>query len=146
MTTDEIRAAEHDIARVLVRYATSIDRRDWDRFRTCFTDDIEAVYDGIDTWHDVDAITAFMDAVHFGMGETLHRITNIDVDVAPDAATATATAYVDAVVLTEDGTEGVNTLGRYEDELVRTDDGWRIARRHFFPVRFSVIGAEPTAE
>ena len=56
----DFRADKQDIAEVLVRYATGIDRRDWELFRTCFTHDVLAEYDGIDTWTDVDAITAFM--------------------------------------------------------------------------------------
>ena len=38
------RDAEQDIAEVIVRYATGIDTRDWDLFRTCFTDDVQADY------------------------------------------------------------------------------------------------------
>lgn len=129
---------EHDIAKVLVAYAASIDGRDWDRFRTCFTPDVEAVYDGVDTWRDVEAITAFMVDAHAGLGATLHRLSNMDIAVEGDRATAHT--YVDAVILTPDGQGGVQTLGTYDDELVRTGEGWRIARRHFVGIRFDVIG------
>ena len=50
----EVRAAVTD---VLVRYASGIDRRDWDLFRTCFTDDCEADYGEIGVWHGADVIT-----------------------------------------------------------------------------------------
>ena len=40
----EVRA---DVADVLVRYATGIDRRDWELFRTCFTEDCDADYGDI---------------------------------------------------------------------------------------------------
>ena len=49
--TDLDRAARGDIAEVLVRYATGIDRRDWTLFRTCFTDDCDADYGDIGTLH-----------------------------------------------------------------------------------------------
>ena len=130
---------EHDIAKVLVAYAASIDGRDWDRFRTCFTADVEAVYDGVGTWHDVEAIAAFMVEAHVGMGPTLHRLSNLD--IAVDGDRASARSYVDAVVLAPDGELGIQTLGTYDDDLIRTDDGWRIARRHFMAVRFDVIGS-----
>ncbi len=61
------------------RYATGIDRRDWDLFRTCFTDDCEADYGEIGLWHGVDEITEWMRVVHDACGHTLHRITNIAV-------------------------------------------------------------------
>lgn len=132
------RMDQHDIAEVLIRYASGIDRRDWSRFRTCFTDDVAASYDGIGSWAGVDEITDFMIDAHLGLGSTLHRITNIDIDI--DGDTASSRAYVDAVILTLDGSTGVNTLGYYDDELVRTTDGWRIARRTFVAVRTDAIG------
>jgi SnoaL-like domain len=65
--------ARLDIADVLVRYASGIDRCDWALFRSCFTDDCDADYD---------------------------------------------------------------------DELVRTEDGWRIRRRRFTPVLLQPVGPE----
>jgi len=44
-----------DIADILVRYATGIDRRDWALFRTCLTDDCDADYGDIGVWHGADA-------------------------------------------------------------------------------------------
>lgn len=140
MSADEPaqRADRQDVAEVLVRYASGIDQRDWDRFRTCFTDEVVADYQDIAVWHGVDEITAFMEAAHAGMGHTMHRITNIDVVV--DGDRATARSYVDAVLLDLDGTSGFNPVGFYDDELVRTADGWRIARRRFTMVRAGTIG------
>jgi hypothetical protein len=37
--------------------------------------------------------------------------------------------YVDAVVMLADNNFGVNGVGYYDDEVVRTAAGWRIARR-----------------
>jgi 3-phenylpropionate/cinnamic acid dioxygenase small subunit len=134
---DDERAAEHDIANVLVRYATGIDRRDWELFRTCFTVDVVAEYDGIGTWHGVEEITEFMRTVHAGMGHTMHRVGNLAISV--DGDRATARSYVDALLMAADGNSGVNAVGFYDDELVRAVDGWRIARRHFTTVRTRVV-------
>lgn len=123
-----------DIADVLVRYATGIDRRDWQLFRTCFTDDVVAEYEGIETWTGVEAITSFMARAHGPMGHTMHRISNPAINVEGDAATARS--YVDAVLMDAEGRQGHNALGFYDDELVRTPDGWRIAHRRFTPVAF----------
>ena len=89
------RDARQEIADVLVRYATGIDTRDWDLFRTCFTPDCLAEYADIGTWEGVDAITAFMTDSHAGMGPTLHRITNQAISAEVDGATARS--YVDAI-------------------------------------------------
>ena len=129
MTAASDRDAKQDIAEVLVRYTTGIDRRDWDLFRTCFTDDVRADYGDIGSWQDVDGITGDMVTSHAGMGPTLHRLSNIAVTVDGDAAEARS--YVDAVIMAPDGGSGVNAMGVYHDGLRRTGDGWRIAERRF---------------
>lgn len=132
------RADEQDIAEVLVRYATGIDRRDWSAFRACFTDDVLAEYEGIATWEGVDAITEAMTTSHADMGHTMHRISNIAIDL--DGDIATARCYVDAVLMAADGQSGLNPRGFYDDDLVRTPDGWRIAHRRYTMVHFGTIG------
>jgi 3-phenylpropionate/cinnamic acid dioxygenase small subunit len=136
--SDSDRAATQDIAEVLVRYATGIDRRDWDLFRTCFTADVRADYADIGTWDSADEITDFMVTAHAGMGHTMHRISNIAVTVDRDRAIARC--YVDGMLMTPDGQSGFNPHGWYDDELVQTPDGWRIARRIFTMVHVRTIG------
>ncbi|MDH6244303.1 nuclear transport factor 2 family protein [Mycobacterium sp. OTB74] len=126
-----------DIAEVLIRYATGIDRRDWPLFRTVFTADCVLDYGEIGTWNGVDAVTEFMDQTHAMAGHTMHRLTNHA--VAIDGDIATARTYVDALIMMADNNSGVNAVGFYDDELVRTADGWRIARRRFTPVRVSTV-------
>lgn len=132
------RAAKQDITEVLVRYATGIDTRDWALFRTCFTDDVLAEYGGIGTWNGVDAITDSMTTSHADMGHTLHRLSNLAIDV--DGDTATARSYVDAVLMAPDGQTGLNARGFYDDQLVSTSDGWRIRHRRYTMVHFDTIG------
>lgn len=131
--------AKQRISEVLVGYSTGIDRRDWDLFRSCFTEDCHAEYEGIGTWHGVEKITEFMIGSHADMGHTMHRLTNMAITV--DGDTARARTYVDAVLMASDGLTGLNAVGFYDDDLVRTDDGWRIARRRFTTVHFQPLGA-----
>lgn len=125
----EVHAA---VAEVLVRYATGIDRRDWELFRSCFTDDCEADYGDIGVWHGAVAITEWMRDTHAPCGHTLHRITN-EV-VAPHERGVSSRSYVDAVILGPDNTTGAQAIGYYDDVLVRGADGWKIARRRFTQV------------
>jgi 3-phenylpropionate/cinnamic acid dioxygenase small subunit len=125
-----------DIADVLVRYATGIDTKDWPLFRTCFSDDVHADYGDIAVWDGVDAITDWMAATHRDMPATNHMITNVAIDVAEAGDTAHASSYVHAVlVVTPDRAHSVDAVGRYDDELVRTVDGWRIRQRTFTMTR-----------
>jgi 3-phenylpropionate/cinnamic acid dioxygenase small subunit len=123
------REVRQDVADVLVRYATGIDRRDWAEFRTCFTDDCVADYGDIGVWHGADAITEWMEQAHAGCGHTMHRITNPA--VSPSGDGVAARSYVDAIVMAPDNRTGTRAVGYYDDELVHTDDGWKIARRRF---------------
>lgn len=130
------REDRQDITDVLVRYATGIDRRDWPLFRTVFTEDCVLDYGQIGRWDGVDAVTDFMEQTHAAAGHTLHRMSNHAVKV--DGDSAQARTYVDAYVMAADNASGVNAVGFYDDDLVRTDEGWRIASRIFTTVR--VVG------
>jgi 3-phenylpropionate/cinnamic acid dioxygenase small subunit len=135
------RAAKQDIAEVLVGYATGIDRRDWDLFRSCFASDCLAEYEGIGTWESADALTDFMVSAHAGMGHTMHRLSNITIAVhgEGDVGRAVARSSVDAILMAADGQSGLNPIGFYDDELVRTPDGWRITHRTFTMVTFRTL-------
>jgi 3-phenylpropionate/cinnamic acid dioxygenase small subunit len=134
----DVRADRHDIGEVLVRYTTGIDRRDWALLKTCFTDDAVAEYQDVGTWNDADALVAFMEEAHAAMGHSMHRVSNFAIEV--DGDTATARCYVDSLNLTPDGQSGIQTVGFYDDDLVRTADGWRISRRAFTPVLYQAVG------
>jgi 3-phenylpropionate/cinnamic acid dioxygenase small subunit len=122
-------ADREQIADVLIRYATGIDFKDWALLRTCWTEDVDVDYGEVGKYSGADVITALMEQLHNAMGPTYHRLTNIAIAVAGDRATARS--YVHAVLqaIPDDGASWVEALGHYDDELVRTSDGWRIARR-----------------
>jgi 3-phenylpropionate/cinnamic acid dioxygenase small subunit len=124
------RRARQDIADVLVRYASGIDRRKWGLFRSCFADGCEADYGDIGTWNDAEEFTTFMRKMHEPLGSTLHRITNETVELQGEDE-ATARSYVDALVMGPDNGSAYRIAGYYDDELVRDGDGWKITRRRF---------------
>jgi len=118
-----------EIRAVLDRYAAGIDRRDWDRFASCFTEDCHVDYgrNGVYTARGP-FVKAFEQMHQPPVGATLHRVTNHDIVV--DGDSATATSYFDAALKVEHkGFQLLHAIGTYTDELRRTPDGWRIARR-----------------
>ena len=127
-----------DISELLVRYATGIDRRDWPLFRTVFTDDCLLDYGGIGTWSGIDDVADFMEQVHALAGYTLHRLTNQAIIL--DGDSATARTYIDGLIMAGDNSSGVNAIGFYDDDIVRTPAGWRIARRRYTQVRIATVG------
>jgi len=134
------REVRQDVADLLVRYASGIDRRDWMLLRSCFTDDCVADYGDIGRWRGGDQVTEWMRTTHAPLGHSLHRITNSS--VTSDGRTVTARSYVDAIVLGPDNLRGAQAAGYYDDVVVRTDDGWKIARRRYTMVRVQTIGPD----
>ena len=130
---DGLREDQAQIGEVLVRYATGIDRRDWDLFRTCWTVDAVADYGEIGRFEGIDALTDFMFNSHDAMGDTHHRLTNFVIDVGidgnPDQATARTYVHAVLIAVPGDSTSWVDALGHYDDVLTRTSEGWRISHR-----------------
>lgn len=123
------------IHQVLLRYAKGIDQRDWELFRTCWTDEITVDYGPLGTFTDPDALTDIVRQTHGGMGDTYHRLTNFDITI--DGDKATARAYVQAVLMLVPGDQSqwIEATGHYDDTLELTGAGWRIRTRVAYTAR-----------
>jgi 3-phenylpropionate/cinnamic acid dioxygenase small subunit len=117
------------IAEVLIRYATGIDAKDWPLLRTCWTDEVDIDYGDLGHFTNADEFTALMTQIHDGMGQTYHRISNLVIKVDGDRATARSYVHALLMAMPGDSSSWVDALGHYDDELVRTPDGWRIDKR-----------------
>ncbi|PXX01615.1 nuclear transport factor 2 family protein [Mycolicibacterium moriokaense] len=135
----DLRQDQAQIGDVLIRYATGIDQRDWDLFRTCWTPDVVADYGEIGEFRGIDAITDFMVASHLAMGPTHHRLTNfaINVGVGGDDDWAEVRSYVHAVLIAVpgDSSSWIDVVGHYDDRFIRMADGWRISHRAAYMAR-----------
>lgn len=121
---------ERSISAVLIAYASAIDSRDWALFRNCFTADCQADYGEFGSWQNIADLTDYMREAHARLGPTLHRISNIKLTNAQSGANATS--YVDALLSPQNKQGSMHRgIGRYDDFLIRTGDGWKIARRAF---------------
>jgi 3-phenylpropionate/cinnamic acid dioxygenase small subunit len=130
MTSDVDKAVDRaEISEVLVRYATGIDHRDWPLFRTCWADDVYADYEQVGQFSDADTLTDRMRMLHEPMGPTYHRLSNFVITVAGDRATARSYFHAVLQLVPGDSTNWFDAIGHYDDELLRTPDGWRISRR-----------------
>jgi SnoaL-like domain len=127
-----------EIIDVTIRYATAIDNRQYQLLSTVFTANAELDYGEVGKWTGAAEVTAFMDLAHAGATNTLHRMSNQV--VALDGDSATMRTYVDALILGPDGS-GVNAIGYYDDEAVRTADGWRIGKRTYTSVRLVMVAS-----
>ena len=111
---------------LLTRYATAVDRRDWEQYRSIFTADAEIDYTSAGgIAGTVDEIVEFLSTSLEMFEMTQHLVSNIDLEVNGDSATVTA-MFNNPMRLP--GGDTWFTGGWYHHDLVRTPDGWRSQR------------------
>lgn len=117
-------ADQLEITALLTRYARGVDRKDWELYRSVFTEDAHIDYTS------AGAIAGGRDEVIEWLATgfatipwTMHYITNIDAHIDGDTATVHAMFYnpMQLPGMSEQSACG----GYYHHELVRTPDGWR---------------------
>ena len=109
------------------RYATAVDSKDWDLYRTCFTADAVIDYTAAGGVRaGVEEMTAWLDQALGGFTHTVHYVTNRAVTLDGDRATGRL-GYYNPMGLADNKLFIV--AGYYNDVYVRTDAGWRIAER-----------------
>jgi SnoaL-like domain len=149
-------ADELAIAALLARYARSVDTKDWELYRSVFTDDAVIDYSSNGIPEGVrDDIADFLAKAFTAIPMSMHYITNIEADfgsggqersdpgnVLSDAAKVRAMFYNPTQL------PGMSELsyfgGYYFHDLVRTDDGWR-SRHLREEAVWSVNGPGPRA-
>ncbi|MFB0613607.1 nuclear transport factor 2 family protein [Aurantiacibacter poecillastricola] len=120
-----------EIEELLRDYGRTIDERDFDAFGRLFTPDGEYGA-GPSMTVGPEAIAAGMRAIFesnaLGFGEpNFHVFFNTVIDVDGDRASATSMSFY--IVPGEDGLPEIALMARYEDELVRTGNGWKFRKR-----------------
>jgi 3-phenylpropionate/cinnamic acid dioxygenase small subunit len=127
-----------DIQRVIYDYATGLDTKDWNLWRSIFTDAVhvkfrsaaEAEFTGLgQDWVSMTA-PEWVEGrriLFSGLATTQHQMSNPRITVEGD--TATCTMYMQAIHFMPGEPTAEYTLGGYYvDDLVRTPEGWKIAR------------------
>lgn len=118
-----------DIRDLQVAYAYAIDSGAYEDLERVFTIDAVGDYDRAGRVEGVAAIKALCRQALEPLTAAQHLNANHRVDI--DGDTASASCYL-TVHLYRENTPGGDHLkmgGRYDDELVRTDAGWRIRHR-----------------
>lgn len=115
-----------EIEQLLARYTHAADIHPPAAMRDIFAADgrfhIDAM--GVDA-KGIEAIVEFFTGMRGDMAGVFHVTSNLVIDI--DGNTATAVSYL---TIMQTGAETkINGFARYEDELVRTDQGWRIQSR-----------------
>ena len=116
---------------LLTRYTTAIDEKDWKLLDTCFTPDAHVDYTASGgTKGQYPDVRAWLEKALAAFPMTMHFISNTTLKLDGDRATARTYVINPMGFPNPDGSLHLFTVGAYyNDELVWTDDGWRIAER-----------------
>lgn len=116
---------KQSIIEVGLRYCSAIDTRDVARFLTCFTQDARW-YSDVHDARGHQEIADSMRRAATNLDATQHVATNFEVTLDGDRATMRS-CYIATHVKAP--LEHFVLAGAYDDELVRTGEGWRITAR-----------------
>lgn len=131
-------ADKHAIEQIYIRYCELIDAKDFDRLSDVFTEDTYGHYsfaDGSTT--ESHSRAALIASMHANLGKTSlcgathHNVGNFRVRIEGNRAFAKVNYF--AVHRGTGRLEGAlySMWGLYDDELVRTDAGWRVHKRSY---------------
>ena len=116
-----------EITDVLYRYASTIDRFDRDGLRSLLADDLWAQYGNAEPISGGDAVAAWIAEATASVVWQHHLLSVYHVEV--DGDRASALVYHTSHQVFEDDPDTAKLLvGRYQNELRREPDGWRISR------------------
>lgn len=115
-----------EILQLYARYNTAIDSGDDTGFGACFVPG--GVFDsGMNVIEGREEIAAFAKGTHAALPGMRHNALNIVVE--GDGKSATGSAFL--IGYRVDGGYQVIVTGRYRDDLTKTAEGWRFAKRSF---------------
>jgi uncharacterized protein (TIGR02246 family) len=118
-----------EITELLARYAIACDRREFEQVGACFTEDGQATFAGTRLGPGRDAIVTYLQPL-VDVLMTQHVVGTASISVDGDRATATSYTTVTFVrPAANGGHEAVHRGLSYDDQLVRTADGWKFKER-----------------
>ena len=118
-----------DIIGIINLYGFAVDTQCWALFDRIFTADVVADFSASAQWQDLASFKRDFAVFHDPFDSTQHAMLNHLVQIEGDRAKAFTYGNWRLIRKAVDGDPRWDGTGWYDDELVRTADGWRIARR-----------------
>lgn len=125
-------ADERAIVALTVAYCWALDTGDYERLRDVFAPDATARLG--EECAGIDAIIARVARALDPLDDSQHMVANHEVRLDGDRATCRCYFQAQHVRRAAPGGPNYMVAGRYEDDLERTPDGWRIRRRTLVPM------------
>lgn len=140
-----------EIQDLLVAYSDAIDSRQWNLLDDIFTPDAWVDYTAVGgAKGNLEETKTYLDKALAKFSGYQHMLGLPRISIVGDTATARTICF-NPITLDKDGTPHVFFVGIwYNDELIRTDTGWRISKRveefsyfHNFPKDFTPADPNP---
>ena len=122
-------SAQTKVVETVSRFGMLVDARDWDSFRSLFTDSVEFDYSDIGDVSDTlspDEIAKNASESFSGFEATQHIISNHQVEVIDEVATCNAYVRAMHILPNEQGEPWLEIGGRYDAELICSESDWKI--------------------
>jgi hypothetical protein len=116
------------------RYCWALDSKNWDLLDQVFLPDARGDLRSAVPIEGRDAIRARISRSIEPLDATQHTVSNHMIDIDGDSATSRCYLHSQHVRHAAEGGVLFVIAGRYEDQLVRTPEGWRIAFRRLVEV------------
>jgi hypothetical protein len=117
-----------EITRLMTLYALAIDTKRWELLDLAFAPDAQIDFVG-QKWSDLDSWRQDWDLAHRKFDATQHVVTNVSWHVAGTSGNAISYGHYHLVVRNSEANYIVYGGAWYDDELRKTDAGWRISSR-----------------
>ncbi|MCB2048002.1 MAG: nuclear transport factor 2 family protein [Novosphingobium sp.] len=136
------RKAKADVREVVDGYSGAASRLDIDEFLTYFVDDAQ-VHGVLELFGQTgpmvgkEALRAFFGPALGGLDWLMQHNSITDVNIGKDGKTATTSLAVQERASGPNGE--IIMLGRYDDKLMLTDDGWKFTERRLTVYKFAPV-------
>jgi len=117
-----------DIIEVTHNYCWALDRNQWHELDDVFLPDATALL-GARECADREGIKQVCSNALTKLDDSQHIVATHQIQVDGDTATSRCYLHAQHIRKIDDGSSHYVVAGRYEDDLVRTADGWRIKHR-----------------
>lgn len=117
------------VINVINLYAVAVDTQQWNLFDQVFTDDATTDFGGPAAFAGLAAIKQTFAAIHEPFASTMHVTTNHQVEASGETASCLSYVHGRFIRAVQEGGNMFESVGWYDDLLVRKDGGWRISRR-----------------
>jgi SnoaL-like domain len=117
------------IINIINLYPVAVDTRRWDLLDQVFTEDARIEFGGAAKWNDLISLKRDFELIHRPFEATLHVTTNHQVVVNNDRANCLSYVHGRFIREVPEGGSLFESVGWYDDFLVRSSAGWRIKMR-----------------